>query len=488
MWTFDHLLEHVAHAQLPVTADSRAVTPGGVFVAVPGTRTDGTAFIPQAIAAGAAFVVCKPEVVSRCQGITSIEAVSCENPRKALGQLAAARYRTSRPGFPLVGVTGTNGKTTVTYLLDHLFASAGHRTGVLGTVAYRWPGFEREAPMTTPDATDLHAMVAAMGQAGVTAAFMEVSSHALDQDRVEGLPFAGAVFTNLTQDHLDYHGSFADYFEAKARLFTQVPPADKLMVIDVDHEWGLALYERVRGAAGLVGYGLSPRPAGVDPARYLHGELMESGPAGLRMRVTYGDAAWQVVSPLIGAYNAENLLAAQAVGLGLGLTAAHFSCFEQFCGVPGRLERIVNPQGLNVFVDYAHTPDALVNMLTAVRGAGFARVVCVFGCGGNRDRTKRPLMGEAVARLADVAVLTSDNPRHEDPEAILADVLPGLAEARETVVEVDRRKAIEKALALLQPGDALVVAGKGHENTQQVGDVKYPFSDQQTIRELLGCA
>lgn len=485
MWTLARLQEQVAREQLAVTADSRAVTPGGVFVAVPGTKIDGSAFIAQAEASGAAFVVCRPEAVSR---VTRAVPVACDQPRKALGQLAAARYGTSNPGFPLVGVTGTNGKTTVTYLLDHLFSSAGYRTGVIGTVAYRWPGYEREAPMTTPDCMDLHAMLASMKGAGVAAAFMEVSSHALDQDRVEGLPFAGAVFTNLTQDHLDYHGTFENYFAAKARLFTELPNADKIMAVGVDSDWGRKLYAAVKDAPGLFGYGLESLPAGIDPARHVRGEIVESGTSGLRLRVSLGKRCWNVSSPLIGGYNAENLLAVQTVALGLGLEPESFACFERFCGVPGRLERILNPQGLDVFVDYAHTPDALVNMLDAVRGAGFGRIVCVFGCGGDRDRTKRPLMGAAVARLADVAVLTSDNPRHEDPEAILADVQPGLAGAREVLVEVDRREAIRKALALLRPGDALVVAGKGHENTQQIGDVKHPFSDQQTIRELLGCA
>ena len=193
-------------------------------------------------------------------------------------------------------------------------------------------------------------------------------------------------------------------------------------------------------------------------------------------------------SPLVGNYNAENLLAVQAVALGFGLDPEAFRCFETFCGVPGRLERILNPQNLDVFVDYAHTPDALINVLNALRGAGFKRIVTVFGCGGNRDRAKRPLMGEAVARLSDVAVLTSDNPRHEEPEAIMADVMPGLSGAAEVFADPDRRRAIEKGLELLHPGDALLIAGKGHESTQQIGDVKHPFSDQQTVREILGCA
>lgn len=293
------------------------------------------------------------------------------------------------------------------------------------------------------------------------------------------------MFSNLTQDHLDYHHDMETYFKAKAKLFLDgdgKPFADRVMAIGTDNPWGARLAGM---ATEAIGFGLTASGAS---GRYLEGKVLSSTTAGLRLHARFEGREWEFTSPLVGNYNAENLLAVQAVALGFGLDPEAFRCFETFCGVPGRLERILNPQNLDVFVDYAHTPDALINVLNALRGAGFKRIVTVFGCGGNRDRAKRPLMGEAVARLSDVAVLTSDNPRHEEPEAIMADVMPGLSGAAEVFADPDRRRAIEKGLELLHPGDALLIAGKGHESTQQIGDVKHPFSDQQTVREILGCA
>lgn len=484
MWTLSDLAAHVAHTRPRLTSDSRAVTPGAVFVAVPGSKVDGSRFIPEALTRGAAFVVCEALHAATVSGAT---AVVTDTPRQALAVLAAALHGTAALPFGLVGVTGTNGKTTCTYLLEHLFASAGKRAGVIGTIAQRWPGHHANADMTTPDCVDLHAMLADMAHAGVDMAAMEVSSHALDQCRVDEVPFAGAVFTNLTQDHLDYHQTFEAYYAAKARLFLEKPRAGKAKAVCTDAPWGQRLATDIvthHGHSQLITFGLQPSVF-IGEGRHVHGTMLESSCKGLHLRMDMNGTVWDIRSPLVGAFNAENLLAVQTMGLGLGFTPEQFTCFETFQGVCGRLERIPNPQGLDVFVDYAHTPDALTNVLTALRGAGFARIVCVFGCGGNRDRTKRPLMGEAVARDADVAVLTSDNPRHEDPNAIMADVRPGLATAREVVCNADRRAAIAQALSLLRPGDALLVAGKGHETTQQIGDVKHPFSDQQTIWELL---
>ncbi|MEG2139703.1 MAG: UDP-N-acetylmuramoyl-L-alanyl-D-glutamate--2,6-diaminopimelate ligase [Bilophila sp.] len=501
MYSLSLLESRVREQKLDLCVDSRKVTPGCVFIALPGIAAspatantdapltrDGSAFIADAVAQGAGFVVCRPEEASAC-GQANV--VDCASPRQALGLLASARYGTGDLPFPVVGVTGTNGKTTVKYLLDHLFASTGRKTGVLGTVSYRWPGHTQEAPLTTPDCLELHAMLEQMREAEVGIAFMEASSHALDQDRTAGIPFAGVVFTNLTQDHLDYHGDMESYFRAKSRLFLEsdgTPFQDRVMAIGTDDVWGRRLLGQLAAAPKAIGFGLKPRPATMEAGRYLEGRVLSSTTAGLHLHLRFGDQEWELKSPLVGDFNAENLLAVQALALGFGLLPAAFRCFETFYGVPGRLERIQNPQQLDIFVDYAHTPDALEKALLALRGAGFTRILTVFGCGGNRDRTKRPLMGEAVARLSDVVLLTSDNPRHEDPEAIMADVLPGLTGAREVITEVDRRLAISKALAHTHKGDALLVAGKGHERTQQIGAVKHPFSDQQTIREMLGCA
>lgn len=498
--SFDDLLARVRQTRTgtdrpEIRTDSRRVGRGDVFVAVPGVAAnggagvDGADFIPRAWAAGAGAVVCLPGRVDAALADAPEGSVVAANddPRAAIGLLGQARYGTDALSFPVVAVTGTNGKTTITYLLEHVFSALGRRAGVLGTVSYRWPGFAMDAPLTTPDCIETHAMLARMQAAGVDVALMEVSSHALDQRRVAGIRFAGAILTNLTQDHLDYHGDMERYYAAKARLFTELPDADKACAVNADDAWGRRLLGEVPHA---IGFGLEAAPDGgevVPGRRHLHGEMVRNDTSGLTLRMTFEGRQWELSSHLVGAHNASNLLAVQAVCLGMGLAPEDFASLADFAGVPGRLERIVNPRGLDIFVDYAHTPDALENVLRALRAVGFARIVTVFGCGGNRDRTKRPLMGQAVARYADVAVLTSDNPRHEDPESIMADVLPGLAGAREVVSDPDRARAIGKALALLRPGDALLVAGKGHESYQQIGDRKVPYSDQQVIREILGC-
>ena len=478
---FEELLAGVRAGGCEVRADSREVRPGDICVAVPGESVDGTRFIPQAVSAGAAAIVCRPDAVEAAPHEGSCRFLPHHDPREALWRLAAARWRTEELPLRVVGITGTNGKTTTAALLEHLFTAAGHRVGVLGTVTYRWPGHSEAAPLTTPDPLSLHAMLARMAAAGVDMVFMEVSSHALAQQRVSGVPFAGAAFTNLTQDHLDFHADMESYFKAKARLFLELPRADKAMAVNADDQWGRRLLELCPGA---LSYGLG---RGAPGRRHLWGELLSSGTGGTHLRMRSGDAEWELRSPLVGAFNAANLLTAQAMALELGLEPEAMGALESFTGVCGRLERVDNPRGLHVFVDYAHTPDALINVLTALRGAGFARIVTVFGCGGNRDRTKRPLMGEAVARHADVAVLTSDNPRNEEPEAILADVLPGLATAREVVVEADRRAATARALAMLGPEDALLIAGKGHEDYQIIRGVKHHYSEQEVVRELLQC-
>lgn len=488
---FDHLLALVRKDAPEIRTDSRKVRRGDVFVAVPGVAAnggagiDGASFIPGAWAAEAGAVVCLPDRVEAALAGAPEGAMVAghDDPREAIGSLGQARYGTDATPFPVVAVTGTNGKTTITYLLEHIFTALGRGAGVLGTVSYRWPGFAMDAPLTTPDCVETHAMLARMATAGVDVALMEVSSHALDQRRVAGIRFAGAILTNLTQDHLDYHGDMEHYYAAKARLFTELPDADKACAINADDAWGRRLLGEVEHA---VGFGLDAANA-VPGRRHLDGTMLRNDTTGVTLRMRFEGRQWEFATHLVGAHNASNLLAAQAVCLGMGLAPADLAGLADAVGVPGRLERVVNPRGLDIFVDYAHTPDALENVLRALRAVGFRRIVAVFGCGGNRDRAKRPLMGRAVARYADVAVLTSDNPRHEDPETIMADVLPGLAGARKVVSDPDRARAIGKALALLEPGDALLVAGKGHESYQQIGDRKVPYSDQRVIRELLEC-
>jgi UDP-N-acetylmuramoyl-L-alanyl-D-glutamate--2,6-diaminopimelate ligase len=312
---------------------------------------------------------------------------------------------------------------------------------------------------------------------------MEVSSHALDQDRVAGLTFSAAAFTNLTQDHLDYHKDMESYFQAKRKLFTRYLAASGRAVVNFDDPYGARLAATL---PGCVGYGLGTFTPG--NWRPLLGEIRRHDGAGMTLSVFFEGATWEVASPLIGRHNAQNLLTAMGVGLALGLSPADMRALSGFGGVPGRLERVDNARGLHVFVDYAHSPDALENVLRAVREVTAGRLFVVFGCGGDRDRTKRPLMGAAVSRYADVAVLTSDNPRHEDPVAIMADARPGLSGAARVLEDPDRRAAIASALDEMGPDDVLVVAGKGHEAYQQIGDEKLPFHDATVVRELARCA
>ncbi len=411
--------------------------------------------------------------------------IAVDSTRKALAELARAAFDTDTHCPTVVGITGTNGKTTETYLLEQIFTHAGHSVGVIGTVEYRWPGVVENASLTTPGCLLLHSLLSRMYKAGVTIVFMEVASHALDQERIAGVPFAAALLTNITQDHLDYHGSMDAYFQAKARLFHTeandgVPLDNKVCVCNADDPFGRTLLAE---EPNRIGYGL--RESAVSGSRHLHGNIHAFSPAGMTLHMRFEGKEWELSSPLVGQFNAMNLLGAQALALGLGLTPASFAPLTSFTGVRGRLERVPNQKGLHIFIDYAHTPDALVNVLTSLRAAGFARLVAVFGCGGNRDSGKRPLMGAAVAQYADVAVLTSDNPRNEEPEAIINDVLPGLASCREVHVNPDRRAALAHALTLIGPNDALLVAGKGHETYQIIKGIKYPFSDHSVVQELL---
>ncbi len=470
-------LLHSVQTGAEIRTHSGQVKPGDVFVALPGTQTDGSLYIPQAVQNRAAWVV-YPEHIRPVRRESEVRFVPCRDVVSALGQLAAARYRTdcSRPF--LIGITGTNGKTTVSYLIEHLFRSAGQECGVIGTISYRWKGRERAADLTTPGCLDLHAMLAQMAAEGVEVACMEVSSHALAQRRTAGLVFDLTVFTNLTQDHLDYHQDMESYFQVKSQLFTATRSPS---VLNFDDPYGYRLAEWARPGRG---FSLTKKRIMGWPCLQGRVERLDRTGQVLIME-DENHGTWSLRSGLVGRHNACNLLTAQAVGLELGLEPRQLLSLESFTGPPGRLQRIFNPQGLDIFVDYAHTPDALDNVLSTVKELDFERLFVVFGCGGNRDPGKRPLMGRAVARHADVAVLTSDNPRHEDPEQIMQSVLPGLKGCPRVKLLADRRQAILWALEALGPKDALIIAGKGHECTQQIGDLKRPFSDEQVALECL---
>jgi UDP-N-acetylmuramoyl-L-alanyl-D-glutamate--2,6-diaminopimelate ligase len=473
-----------------VTRDSRAVRPGALFVAVRGGRQDGHDFAAAAVAAGAVAVLGE-----RAVDVPGAVVLTAADSRRALAACAAAFTGHPSRRVRLAGVTGTNGKTTVTYLVDSMMRAAGVNTGVIGTVGVRFAGAERRLDFTTPEAPELCALVDEMAGAGVQACVMEVSSHALAQHRADGLRFRAAAFTNLTRDHLDFHGDMESYFLAKRRLFTDLLDPDGAAVVNVDDPHGARLGNTLPERRLL-----SFSARGVEAASLrADGATFSLAGTRARLRTPEGDA--EMETRLVGAHNLENLLAAAGLAFGLGAPlAAVLAGAREAKAPPGRLERVEDPRGRHVFVDYAHTDDALACILVALRGLGAPRIACVFGCGGDRDPGKRPLMGRAVGAAADLAVVTSDNPRTEDPLAIIGAIVPGVEEGglrplaydeairgeRGYVVEPDRRAAIVLALASARKGDVVLIAGKGHEDYQIVGATKHPFDDRVVAREAVG--
>jgi UDP-N-acetylmuramyl-tripeptide synthetase len=459
-----------------VRDDSRAVGPGDLFVALTGLRADGRDYISDAVARGARAVLVGPGEAPSFAGTL----VRVGDATSALARVAANRFGRPAEALRLVGVTGTNGKTTTTYLVESVLRRAGRSVGVVGTVDYRFAGRTSPSPYTTPTPLVLHRVLSEMRQAGADTAVLEVSSHALELGRVDGLSFLAAAFTNLTQDHLDLHGSMERYFDAKARLFLRHLSPEGAAVVCVDGEPGQELAKRCRGRVLRV----SARGAEADVrARPLRTTL-----AGMEVAIAMPAGAIELRSPLVGEHNVENLAVAAGVGVALGIDAQTLATgLAAVDVVPGRLERIPGPESFAVLVDYAHTPDALARVLAALRPLCESRLRVVFGCGGDRDRTKRPLMGEAVARQADVAYVTSDNPRSEDPRAIIAMILEGArgVPGAAPVVIPDRRAAIRAAVRDAGPGDIVLIAGKGHENYQVIGAKRVHFDDREEVRAAL---
>nr|WP_242012415.1 UDP-N-acetylmuramoyl-L-alanyl-D-glutamate--2,6-diaminopimelate ligase [Pseudodesulfovibrio cashew] len=483
---FETLLKKAGKGMV-VRTDSRKVQPGDCFVAMPGTSVRGIDFIPAALDNGAKYVVAPAPARDLVAPVVEKRALAVyhDNPAVALGELARAHFRLPDRGLKLVGITGTNGKTTTSYIIEHLLASAGLKVGVLGTVSYRWPGFTMNASLTTPDCWMIHELLFNMKKADVDVAIMEVSSHALEQDRVAGLDFDAAVFTNLTQDHLDYHGDMETYFSAKSRLFRNYLSEGRGGILNYNDPYGRRLLAMCPEG---IGYGLGDttlarQEAGDKPM--LQGRILSLTGKGAEVETAYKGKTWKVESPLIGDFNVMNLLAAQAACLQLGLSCKDMRAIKSFSGVAGRLERVPNEHNLDIFVDYSHTPDSLIKAQSTIKALDFKRLITVFGCGGDRDRTKRPLMGKAVADLADVAVLTSDNPRTEDPLAIMDEVRPGLAKAKKVLEDPDRQTAITLAVKEMQPGDALLIAGKGHEDYQIIGTEKRHFNDCEAAAKAI---
>jgi UDP-N-acetylmuramoyl-L-alanyl-D-glutamate--2,6-diaminopimelate ligase len=461
-----------------IVMDSRRVAPGNLFYALPGLRSDGARFIDEAIQRGAVAVVATTLPALAHSKVTFIQVADA---RASLALVARRYYRAPDADLRVVGITGTNGKTTVAHLLRHFLSAGGtRRVGMLGTVSYDLG--QRTVPSfkTTPESLDIYGMLAQMRTAGCAEAVMEVSSHGIDQKRVQGMAFSVAVFTNLTRDHLDYHGTIENYFAVKARLFSGgVGAMPKLAVINLDDAYGRRLAAETPAGVQLVTYGESPEAQ-------VRAEAIALGFKGTAFRLVYPGGSLAVVSPLIGRYNVSNLLAAfatlHAMGGNLAEAAAALVAFR---APAGRMERIEAGQSFNVLVDYAHTDDALRNALGMLRAITPGRLLVVFGCGGNRDRSKRPLMTAAVQEVADFAWATADNPRAEALSQIFADMRTGVtAEDKITFIE-DRRRAISVALDAARPGDSLLIAGKGHETFQEFADTVIPFDDRQVVRELI---
>lgn len=452
--------------------DSRAVVPRDLFCCIPGARADGHEHAREAVTAGAAAVLVERAVEA------GVPQARVGHVREVLGPLADTFFGHPSTDMRVAGVTGTNGKTTVTYLLESIAGAAGLRPGVVGTVRYRIGDVEEPALRTTPEAIDLQRLLARMRDAGTDVVAMEVASHALDQDRVKAIRFACAAFTNLTQDHLDYHEDMESYFEAKAKLFAMTDSA----VINTADPYGRRLLEQ-RGSASVLTFAGDGADVGCESAEYTqHGTYLTlRTPSG-----TFGSRTY-----LVGPYNVDNVLCATALAIALEIPLdAIVAGIERVRVVPGRLEPVTGAP-FTVLVDYAHTPDALGRAIGAMRSSTTGRLIVVFGCGGDRDRSKRPLMGEAATRGADLTIVTSDNPRSEDPVAIIEDIRPGAERGGgDYRVVADRREAIASALADADPGDVVLVAGKGHEQGQTFGDTTLPFDDREVVRELVadwGC-
>ncbi len=466
--------------------DSRRTTPGSLFAALEGSASDGHAFIADALERGATAILCRRDVdTARASRVLS------DHTRLALASAARRFYADPAAKLIMVGVTGTNGKTTTTHLVESMLLAAGLPPGLIGTLGSRHHGLTHATGLTTPESVDLVALIDAMRQSGVKAVAMEVSSHALAQERVAGLSFDVGVFTNLTHDHLDYHKTLEAYFAAKARLLHERLKPHGTAVLNLD-DAQVATLARALPGRRVLGFSKTRRDAQIYP------EALTLDAHGITARVHTPTRTLELRSPLVGGFNVENVLAAVAVGEALALSdEVMIQGLAALEAVPGRLEP-VHSNGPLVLVDYAHTPDALSKALAAARGITQGKLVCVFGCGGDRDPHKRPLMGEVAAAHADWVVVTSDNPRHEDPAAIIAAIEMGLRGQRRRAsnrlgddaycVEPDRRAAIRTAAAAAGKGDVILLAGKGHETYQVMGDDKRPFDDRAEARAALAAA
>ncbi len=453
-----------------LSAHSKFVAPGNLFIAKRGKSYDGTKFILEAVDAGAVCVLTDlydpslPVVQLIHSDVTYVES-----------ELAAFFYGFPSKVLPVIGITGTNGKTTTSYLIKYLLDTMQHPAGLIGTVEWIVGDHHYPSTMTTPDVITNQKLLKEMIACGCKTAVMEVSSHALDQKRVDPIDFHAAVFTNLTQDHLDYHGTMQQYAICKKRLFDKLLPSKYAIVNQDDPKYSFMIKDC---KAKIITYGIHPHAD-------LHALEIQMSQEGSHMQIGYQGRNYPFYWKLIGKHNVYNLLAALGVGLSFSFSIEEMlKVLKNFKKVPGRLEKVDNQLGFSIFVDYAHTDDALLNVLMTLRELKQGRIVTVFGCGGNRDRGKRRKMGQVAQSLSDVVVVTSDNPRNEDPQDIIREILEGMPQKEAVLVELDRKRAIERAIEIARPQDMILIAGKGHENYQIFSDQKVPFDDREIALEI----
>ena len=457
-----------------IAYSSKSIKPGDLFAALKGVKKDGFEFVGEALKNGAAVILSdqpKPGNLAKAW-------VQVSDTREALALCSANFYSHPSQKMKVVGITGTKGKTTITYLLEEILKKTKYVPGIIGTISYKGPGMNMTARLTTPEAPDLQRLMSEMLAKGATHCIMEVSSHALELKRVIGIGFDVVVFANLSGDHLDYHQSMDRYFEAKKKLFF-LNHKKRMAVVNRDDPWGQKLIAQL--PAGAITFG-------IEPGAMVAAENINLSEKGIEAVVKYPAGQITLSSPLLGKPNLYNILASTAVALTLNIpVSAIKEGIASLKGVPGRFEKIENSLGLHVFVDYAHTDDALKNLLETVREFNPRRIILVFGAGGDRDKTKRPRMGEAAGSLADWTIITSDNPRSEDPLAIISDIEAGIKKTGTQNYQIipDRREAIEKALSLGARGDYILVAGKGHEDYQIIKDKVLHFDDAEVIQEIL---
>ena len=485
---------------------AQEVIPGGLFVAVPGFSADGHDYIDEATKRGASAIVAQKSTVAQkrisIQGAVPLEV---ENSRKALARIAAAFYKNPSKKMTLTGITGTNGKTTTSFLVESILSEAGFNVGVIGTINSRYKGRIFKSETTTPESADLQRIMSDMLKEGATHVVMEVSSHAIDLDRILGSHFDVGVFTNLTRDHLDYHKSMENYWACKKKFFTDFIADGKnsAVVINRGDLNGRGLFDEFKATEKFKCGRVS---VGFDGDNMIRPTEFTTDSFGVRGRVAALNSFFRLESKLIGRHNLENILCAVGAGVALNIPLdAIEKGVKKLESAPGRLERIKNDRGLYIYIDYAHTPDALENVLRTLKalgnGAGGGRIVCVFGCGGDRDAQKRPVMGNISGRLSDLSIITSDNPRTEDPGRIIEDIVKGIKKTcpnvyspgdvktgfrdKGYVVAPDRRQAVRLAIAASKPGDKILVAGKGHETGQLIRGKVIPFDDRRQILNAL---